>query len=396
MNLERQPKFAGVDVRNSWIPHDRRRSRLTRSRSIRGGRAFPTAIESDARLDQAHLKLATFVGAEDPDEIAFGANMTSLTFAFSRALSRTWQAGDEILVTRLDHDANVTPWVLAARDAGVRVQFVEIDRERCTLDMQDFQQKLSSRTRLVAVGGASNAVGTINPIGDIVHAAHRVGAQVFVDAVHLAAHRRLRVLQWGCDYLVCSPYKFFGPHLGVLWGKRKLLTELEAYKVRPATNDLPGKWMTGTQSHEAICGAAAAVDYWKSIGEEVSGNTTGSLADVLDEAFAEVSRYETSLAERFLSGLALLPQWRNWGLGCEGKGLDRVSTFSITHRDLKPADLARELGQMGFFVWHGNYYALQLSEQLNREPLGMLRIGFVHYNTEQEVDRLLEALALFK
>ncbi|MCA9105142.1 MAG: cysteine desulfurase-like protein [Planctomycetales bacterium] len=357
------------------------------------GGAFPTAVESDARLDLAHAKLATFVGASDPDEVVFGANMTSLTFAFSLAVARTWSTGDEVIVTRLDHDANVTPWVLAARDAGATVRYVEVDPATCTLDMRDFQDKLSPRTRLVAVGGASNAVGTINPIRDVIQAARRHGALVFVDAVHLAAHRRLQVKQWGCDVLVCSPYKFFGPHSGVLWGRRDLLEELEAYKVRPATNALPGKWMTGTQSHEAICGAAAAVDYLASIGQTVTGQVDLELAPALDAAFEAITQYETELADRFLRGLAELPAWKNWGLGREQGAQERVSTFSITHSSLPPVDVAAKLGEMGLFAWHGNYYALQLSELLQREPDGMLRIGLLHYNTPSEVDRLLDALA---
>lgn len=357
------------------------------------GGLFATAMESDARVDEAHRTMAAMVGATDGDEIIFGANMTSLTFALSRALSKTWGPGDEVLVTRLDHDANVTPWILAARDAGATIKFVEIDRQTCTLDLEDFQAKLSSKTKMVAFGGASNAVGTLNPIRDLIQAAHRVGAKVFVDAVHFAAHRRMRVKDWGCDFLACSPYKFFGPHLGVLWGKRELLESLAPYKVRPATESLPGKWMTGTQSHESICGAAAAVDYLAAIGRDIAGVPQLELAAALDRAFEEIELYEELLADRFLSGLKELKAWKNWGLSHAGSRQDRVSTFSLTHQSLSPAAAAKALGEQGIFAWHGNYYALQLSEQLAREPEGMLRIGWVHYNTVSEVDRVLKALA---
>ena len=218
------------------------------------------------------LRLADFLGADDPDEIAFGQNMTSLTFAFSRALARTWKPGDEIVVTLLDHDANVTPWVLAARDAGIKVQYVRFHPEDCTLDLDDFRSKINSRTRLVAVGCASNATGGINPVRQIADWAHQGGALVFADAVHFAPHGLVDVKALGVDFLACSAYKFFGPHIGVLWGKRQLLESLEAYKVRPASNALPSKWMTGTQSHESMAGALAAVEYLAGIGRSLASN----------------------------------------------------------------------------------------------------------------------------
>ncbi len=357
------------------------------------GGHFATAIESDRRLDEAHGAYARFVGASDPDEIAFGQNMTSLTFALSRALAKTWKPGDEVVVTRLDHDANVTPWIRAAEDAGAIVRFVDIDPDSCTLDTRSFHAALGERTRLVAFGGASNSVGTLNPIGDLVRAAKQCGALVFVDAVHLAPHRRLRVERWGCDFLVCSPYKFFGPHLGVMWGRRELLERLPAYKVRPAPESLPGRWMTGTQSHESICGAVAALDYLADLGRDLAGDS--SLVDSLawDRAFDEIERYEGELAKRFLAGVAELPAWKVWG-AADPRDVDgRVSTFALTHRRFSSAETARRLGERGIFAWHGNYYALQLSERLGREPEGMLRIGMVHYNTTQEVDRLLGELA---
>ncbi|MCA9221365.1 MAG: cysteine desulfurase-like protein, partial [Planctomycetales bacterium] len=230
-------------------------------RNANHGGLFATSRESDAMLDEAHRAFADLLGADDPDCVYFGPNMTTLTFALSRAVATTWRPGDEIIVTRLDHDANVTPWVLAARDAEVEVRFAEIHREDCTLDVDHLRSLLNERTRLVAVGAASNSSGSINPIREIASWAHAVGAWMFVDAVHYAPHALIDVAEIGCDFLACSAYKFFGPHVGVMWGRRELLESLPAYKLRPAPNELPGRWMTGTQSHETIAGAAEAVNY---------------------------------------------------------------------------------------------------------------------------------------
>ena len=241
---------------------------LGRTNANHGG-LFATGRQSDALLDDAHRAVADLFGADDPETMIFGQNMTSLTFALSRALAKTWRPGDEIVVSRLDHDANVTPWVLAAADAGATVRHIEIHREDCTLDLDDFAAKLSPRTRLVTVGQASNAVGTINPIRVIVRQSHEAGAMVFVDAVHFAPHGLIDVARSGCDFLAASAYKFFGPHVGVLWGRRELLERLPAYKVRPAPDGLPGRWMTGTQNHEGIAGTAAAVDYLADLGRNL-------------------------------------------------------------------------------------------------------------------------------
>ena len=224
------------------------------------GGCFQTSRQSDEILHEAHQAAADFVNAPAADLVAFGANMTSLTFALSRSLGRTWRHGDEVMVTRLDHDANVTPWVLAARDAGAKVQHVAVNEADCTLNMDDFQAKLSPRTRLVAVGCASNAVGTVNPVGEMVKMAHGVGAQVFLDAVHYAPHALPDVQAWDCDFLACSAYKFFGPHIGVMYGKREWLESLPVYKLRPAPAELPGRWETGTQNHECLAGVLAAID----------------------------------------------------------------------------------------------------------------------------------------
>lgn len=362
---------------------------LTGCNANHGG-LFATSVESDALLDEAHRAAADFLGADDPQTTIFGANMTTLTFAFSRALAKSWGPGDEVLVTRLDHDANVTPWILAARGAGAAVHHVDIRPDDCTLDLDDFRGKLSGRTRLVAIGAASNSVGTINPLSEIVPLAQAAGAQVFIDAVHYAPHRLIDVAAWSCDYLACSAYKFFGPHVGILWGRRELLERLPAYKVRPASNDLPGKWMTGTQNHEGIVGVLAAIDYLADLGRE-SGQPQDRRA-ALAAAFQQIRQHEDALCGRLLNGLAGLKQVCVWGITDAARLAERVPTLSITHARLSPHELAARLAEEGIFVWHGNYYALSLSEALGREPQGMVRIGLLHYNTEEEVDRLLAAL----
>jgi cysteine desulfurase family protein (TIGR01976 family) len=319
--------------------------------------------------------------------------MTTLTFALSRALSKTWKAGDEVIVTRLDHDANVTPWVLAARDAGATVKFAEIHREDCTLDLDDFRSKITDRTRLVAVGCASNSVGTINPVAEICRWTREAGALSFLDAVHFAPHALMDVQSFGCDFLACSAYKFFGPHVGVMWGRRQLLEELPAFKVRPASNSLPDKWMTGTQNHEGIAGSLAAVDYLADVGRRHAASESLDRRAALVEAFTAIVDYERQLFARLLAGLADLKDVTVWGISDPNRSAERLPTVSITHARRRPAELAEYLGNRGIFVWHGNYYALQLTETLGLEPDGMVRIGLIHYNTTTEVDRLLDALA---
>jgi cysteine desulfurase family protein (TIGR01976 family) len=291
------------------------------------------------------------------------------------------------VVTRLDHDANVTPWVLAAADAGATVRFLDIDPSDCTLRLDLLPALLSDRTRLVAVGLASNAVGTVNRLGEVVAAARRVGALVFVDAVHAVPHRPVDVGALGADFLACSPYKFFGPHLGVLWGRRDLLEQLPAYKVRPAPNSGPGRWMTGTPSFEAIAGTGAAVDYLASLGTGVDRRAA------LAAGYEAIRQYETALAAQFLDGLARLPAWRVWGIGDPARIGERVSTFGLTHRTRPAAEVASALGAQGLFVWSGHFYAQGLIERLGLASAGMLRIGLLHYNTADEVARTLDALA---
>ncbi len=352
---------------------------------------FATSRASDKLLHEAHRGLADFVGADDPDCIVFGANMTGLTFAVSRALAKTWKPGDEILLSRLDHDANVSPWVLAAQDAGATVKHIDIRRDDCTLDMDDFRAKLSDRTRLVAVGQASNAVGTINPIDEISRAAHEVGALVYCDAVHYAPHGRIDVGALGCDLLVCSAYKFFGPHVGVLWARRELLEELPAYKVRPAPDATPGRWMTGTQNHEGIAGTLAAVEYLADLGRTF-GPADAKRPAAIEAAFTAITAHERRLADRLISGLIRRPEITVWGITDPKRMDQRVPTLGITHENLTPTQLAQSLADRDIFVWHGNFYALPVTQALGLEPEGMVRIGLLHYNTEEEIGRLLEAL----
>jgi len=359
------------------------------------GGLFPTSMESDLMLADAHRALADLLGVEDSAEVAFGANMTSLTFALARSLARTWSPGDEIVVTRLDHDANVSPWVLAAEDAGVTVHFIGLRPDDYTLDLDALQDKLSEKTRLVAVGCASNASGGINPVQDICRWAHDAGSLVFLDAVHYAPHRLIDVPAWDCDFLACSTYKFFGPHVGVCWGRRALLEELTAYKVRPAANTLPDKWMTGTQNHEGIAGALAAVNYLADLGCQLKDQDDLARREALQVTFAAIEEYETELTRQLLTGLNAIEQVKVWGISDLDRLAERVPTVSITHDNLTAAQLAERLGQQGIFAWHGNYYALEFTEALGLEPAGMLRIGLVHYNTAEEVERLRQCLVDF-
>ena len=363
---------------------------LLETNSQRGG-VFEVSRASDAVLNTSHLALAEFLGAGSADEIAFGANMTTITFAVSRALARTWSKGDEIVVTRLDHDGNVTPWVLAAQDAGATVKTVEVNVADGTLDQESFRKALSPKTKLVAIGLASNITGTINPVKDMVQAAHGVGALAYLDAVHYAPHGLIDVQALDADFLVCSAYKFFGPHLGVLYGKRSLLEQIEPYKLRVASNELPGKWMTGTACHEGIAGTFAAVEYLATLGRRIDPKAP-SRRSALELAFGAIREHEQSLAKRLLEGLPELPNYRLWGIGDVKRLSERVPTFSLTHSKLTPSQLANRLAKLGLYAWAGNHYALGFSEAAGLEPHGTLRIGLLHYNTKEEVDAVLIAL----
>jgi cysteine desulfurase family protein (TIGR01976 family) len=358
------------------------------------GGAFVTSVRSDAVLHAAREALADFLNAGSADEIAFGANMTSLTFALSRALGRTWKAGDEVVVTRLDHDADVAPWVLAARDAGAIVRTVDFRPEDGTLDLDDFTRLLSARTKLVAVGLASNSLGTINDLRAISARARAAGATVFVDAVHYAPHGPIDVAALGCDLLACSAYKFFGPHVGVLWGRRDLLESLPAYKVRPAADSIPDRWMTGTQNHEGIAGAAAAVEYLAELGARF-GNVpaTADRRSRLRAAMTAIRAYEQTLSAKFLDVLGAIEGLRVYGITDRRRLAERCPTVSFTMSNLPARKIAEHLAARGICAWDGNFYAVGVTERLGLDRTGgLLRVGAVHYNTAEEIERLGQAL----
>ena len=354
---------------------------------------FATSRRTDAMIAAARAAMADFLDC-DSDEIFFGPNMTTITFALARGIGRDLQPGDEIVVTTLDHDANVAPW-RALEERGVVVRQVDIHDNDCTLDMADFRAKIGGRTKLVAVGYASNAVGTINPVEEIVRLAHGVGALVFVDAVHYAPHGSIDVRALDCDFLACSPYKFFGPHMGCIYGRRELLLRFRPYKVRPAPEALPDRWETGTQIHEGLAGVAAAVDYIASLGRHCDPSATSRRAAIVSAHHA-MREYEMGLAARMIRGLLKIPGLRFYGISDPARFGERVPTVGVRLAKGKPLDAAKFLGDRGIFTWDGNYYALNLTERLGVEKDGgLLRIGLVHYNTAEEVERLLSALSEF-
>jgi len=372
---------------------------LTLSNANHGG-AFATSRESDAILDEAHLAMADFLNAASPQEIIFGANMTTLTLHISRSIARTWKPGDEIVVTRLDHDANITPWVLAAEDRGCRVRWVDFHPEDGTLNLDEMRAALEGRPRLVAVGYASNALGSINPVKKIVDLAHAAGAWVYVDAVQYAPHGPIDVQALGCDFLVCSAYKFFGPHVGVLYGRYDLLEGLQAYKVRPAPADPPGKFETGTLNHEGIAGVLGALEYLQWLGRTFGETYADKYAERyqgrrlhLKQAMAAIRAYEFELSRALLDVLAETPGVTIYGLSDPRRLEERVPTYSFTWKGFHPRQVAQRLAQENILVWDGNYYALAVTERLGLEASGgMVRVGPVHYNTLEEVERLRQAL----
>ncbi len=359
---------------------------------------FATARQSDQIIAGARESIADFLNAESPNEIVFGPNMTTLTFIISRAIGRTLSPGDEIIVTHLDHDADISPW-LALQERGAIVRWVNIHPEDCTLDLAEFESLLTGRTRLVAVGGASNAVGTINDLNTIIPMAHAAGARVFVDAVHLAPHVPIDVQSLDCDLLACSVYKFYGPHLGVLYGKYELLDQLPAYKVRPADDQPPHKFETGTQNHEGIAGAQAAVEYLAALGAKYGEPFAGSFQHLqgrrrqLKSALAAIKEYEKNLFARLMAGLVNIPGIRIYGITDPRRFAQRTPTAAFTLDRATPRAVAERLGRENIYVWDGNYYALAIMERLGLEARGgAVRVGLAHYNTAQEVDRFLQVL----
>ena len=378
---------------------ERIQANLQENNANHGG-AFATSQASDAIVDQARQALADFINAPRPETIVFGPNMTSLTFNISRSLARTWKPGDEVVVTRLDHDANITPWVMAAYDRDCSVRWVDFHTQDGTLDLDDLKKALEGRPRLLAVGYASNALGTINPLSKIISMAHAAGALVYVDAVQYAPHGPIDVQTLGCDFLVCSAYKFFGPHVGVLYGKYELLDELTAYKVRPAPADPPGKFETGTGNFEGYAGVLGSLEYFEWLGktfgadfeERYSADYRGRRLR-FKQAMATIRAYETSLSRAVLEHLAATPGVQVFGPKDTQKLEDRVPTVSFTLKGWQPRRVAEKLAEAGIYVWDGNYYALAVTERLGVEDNGgMVRIGPVHYNTLEEINRLGEAL----
>ena len=385
-----------IDAISAYLSHD----------NANTGGAYSASRNTDAMIARARGAMADFLHC-GADEVVFGPNMTSLTFAISRAIGRELKPGDEILVTRLDHDANVSPWLAMAEDRGVTIRWAEIHDEDCTLDMSDLASKINANTRVVAVGYASNAVGTINPVRVITKLAHAVGALCYIDAVHYGPHGLIDVAALDCDFLACSTYKFFGPHMGVLYGKREHLKRLRPYKVRPNTNAIPNCWEWGTLNHECIAGIEACVEYIADLGRRAVECGDGRLGRpssearqvssarraAIEAAYAAIHEHERALLEKMMSGLQTIPGLKIYGITDPARFGDRCTTFAVRIEGHTPLELATKLGDRGFFTWDGNYYALNLTEHLDVEKSGgFLRIGLVHYNTPDEVDRLLATL----
>ena len=362
---------------------------LCRNNANIGG-AYEPSRKTDRMIADARAAMADFLNC-DADEIIFGANMTTLTFAMSRALGRDLGPGDEIVLTLLDHDANFSPWK-ALEEKGVIIRTVKFNEDDCTLDMDDLAAKIGKRTRLVAVGYASNAVGTINDVAEVVRLARQAGALSYIDAVHYAPHGAIDVRALDCDFLVCSTYKFFGPHMGVLYGKRELLKKIRPYKVRPNTDNIPNCWEWGTLNHECIAGIKACVDYWEELGRRANPAVTTRRGAILT-AHSAVHQHEREMMEKMIAGLNTIPGLKLYGISDPQRFDNRCATFVVRIDGHTPLELATKLGERGFFTWDGNYYAMNLTEQLDVERLGgFLRIGLVQYNTMEEVEKLLTAL----
>jgi cysteine desulfurase family protein (TIGR01976 family) len=362
---------------------------LLRANANLGGR-FATSVAAGEVVSGARRAMADMLNADSTDEIVFGQNMTTITFALSRALGRRFRRGDEIVLTRMEHDANISPWVALADDHGLTVRWLDIDRERHELALEQLPSLLSARTRLVCVGYASNVLGTVNDVRRVCELARDAGALAFVDAVHYAPHGRIDVQALGCDLLACSAYKFFGTHQGILWGRRSLLADLEPYKVRPAHDEPPESFETGTQSHEGLAGVSAAVDYLASLAG--AGDATDR-RERLTIATNAISEYEATLSKHLIEELVRLPGVRIHGITDRGRLGRRAPTIAFTLEGMAPEPLARALGERGVYAWHGHNYALEPLRALGLlDSGGVLRVGLVHYNTHEEIDRFIEIL----
>jgi cysteine desulfurase family protein (TIGR01976 family) len=366
-------------------------SRCLLENNANAGGRFVTSQAADEIIESARAAMADFLNAETPDEIIFGQNMTTLTLHMSRSIGRLFQRGDEIILSRMDHDANVWPWVLIARDLDLEVKWLSFDTETFEFDLDRLDELFTSRTRLVCIGGASNLLGTINDVASVCARAKNAGALTYIDGVQSVPHVATDVQAIGCDFLACSPYKFFGPHQGVLYGRRELLERLEPYKVRPAPERYPGCFETGTQSHEGFAGITAAVDYFAWIGETMAGAT--GRRDALNAAMHLLFDYEKILAERLIEGLLDINGVRVLGITDQAAFDRRVPTVSFTHARVAPGGIAQYLADDNVFVWNGHNYAVEVAKSLGiYETGGAVRIGPVHYNSVGEVDETLELL----
>ena len=352
--------------------------------------AFATSARTDRMIADARGAMADFLNCST-DEVVFGPNMTTLTLALSRAIGRELKPGDELLVTCLDHDANVSPWV-SLEERGVKVRTADIEASDCTLDMFDLSAKIRRSTRLVAVGWAANAVGTINNVREVVRLSHAAGAMAFIDAVQYAPHGLIDVQTLDCDFLACSSYKFFGPHLGILYGKRDQLQRLRPYKLRASTEQLPDRWETGTQNHECLAGLIAAIDYIADLGRR-HNPAVANRREAIVAAYEIIREHEQELAAQLITGLLAIPRVTLYGIRDLTRLAERTPTIAIRMEGYTPRELAIRLGESGIFTWDGNYYAINLTERLGVEQSGgMLRIGLTHYNTAEEVESLLGEL----
>jgi cysteine desulfurase family protein (TIGR01976 family) len=348
---------------------------------------FATSEETDAVITRGRENMAAFLNAPSPREIAFGANMTTLTFHLSRSLGREWGPGDEVVVSQLDHQANAAPWRRMAEDRGMTVHVVPFSPDTFTLDLEALERTLSPRTRLVAVGAASNAIGTVNDVARVAALARAAGALSFVDAVHYAPHRLPDVQAMGCDFLACSAYKFFGPHAGILWGRAEHLERLTPYKVPPASNQSPERWETGTLNHEGIAGTAAAVEWIASL--DGDGADHGLRAS-LENAYVEIHHHETDLFAGLYAGLAAIPGVRVYGPGADEM---RTPTAGFTIDGVSPDEAARRLGAEGVFVWNGDFYATTVCDVLGLADCGgLIRAGVAPYTSDDDVERLIDGV----
>ena len=365
------------------------------------GGLFESSRKSDEILHEAHTIMADFLNAARSEEIIFGNNMTTLTLHISRSLVRNLKEGDNILVTRLDHDANIAPWMLVAEDKGCNLIWVDIDVEQGKLDLDDFSRALERKPKIAAFGYASNLLGTVNPVKKLTKMAHDAGALVYIDAVQYAPHGPIDVQDIGCDFLVCSSYKFFGPHAGALYGRYSLLDELKAYKVRPASDELPYKFETGTQNHEGIAGVLGALEYFEWLGNQFGGDQAKAWKEagftgrrlVLKQAMSVMQAYETELSRALIQAIESVPGTRIHGVTDLDRLTERVPTVSFTLEGRRPEEVAEEIGKQNIYVWNGHNYALAIVERMGLlEAGGMIRVGPVHYNTMDEIARFGEVL----